>query len=95
MLIVDLTYIQPLAQVEKHLADHRQFLSQHYAQGNFLASGPKDPRTGGIIIALVDLEAMNDIIAKDPFYIHQVAEYKITSFDPVRHCPQIAELVKG
>ena len=93
MLIVDLNYTKPMSEVEKHLAAHRQFLSEHYDRGNFLASGPKDPRTGGIIVALVDEQTMKGIIQQDPFYQNQVAEYHITVFSPVLHCDEITDLV--
>jgi uncharacterized protein YciI len=94
MLIVDLTYIKPLSEVEKYLHDHREFLSRHYARGNFLASGPKSPRTGGIIVSLVKESTMNTIVQEDPFYIHKIAKYTITPFEPVLHRDEIATLLQ-
>ena len=40
-------------QIEPVLAPHMDFVKQCYAEGRFLVSGPKDPRTGGIVIATV------------------------------------------
>ena len=93
MLIVDLTYQVPLSDIEPHLKAHRDFLQTQYDLGHFIASGPKDPRTGGIIIALVDEQTMSELIAQDPFYIQQLANYTITVFNPVLHCPELATLI--
>ena len=45
MFIVLLTYKLPLAEVERHLAAHREYLDRQYAAGTFLCSGPQNPRT--------------------------------------------------
>ena len=50
MFIVNLTYIKPLDKVEKFLEKHIDFLNQYYTKGHFIASGRKNPRTGGIIL---------------------------------------------
>ena len=50
MFIVNLTYIKPLDTVEKFLEKHIDFLNQYYTKGHFIASGRKNPRTGGIIL---------------------------------------------
>jgi uncharacterized protein YciI len=47
MFIVTLHYVQPLAAIEAHLEEHRDFLDRNYAAERFLASGPQVPRTGG------------------------------------------------
>ncbi|MAZ78274.1 MAG: GTP cyclohydrolase [Legionellaceae bacterium] len=84
MLIVELTYLKPLEEVDKVLQAHRAFLQTCYDKGLFLASGPKNPRTGGIIIALTDQKTMKTLIEQDPFHQAGVAEYKITEFEPVK-----------
>lgn len=50
MFIVSLTYVKPLAKVEKHLNDHIAYLEKYYKTGKFICSGRKNPRTGGIIL---------------------------------------------
>lgn len=83
MFIVSLNYKCRLEEVDKHLDAHVAYLKQEYANGNFIASGRKVPRTGGVILSKVktknDLEA---ILAKDPFYQAGIAEYDITEFVP-------------
>lgn len=81
MFIISLTYQKPLEEIDAHLSKHVEFLKSHYAKGIFLASGRKNPRTGGIILALASNKAeIEAIIALDPFYIHGVAQYEITEF---------------
>ncbi len=84
MLIVDIVYKQDLVIVDKYLEDHRNFLQKYYDKNMLIASGPKDPRTGGIILANIDKESMEKLIKEDPFYQNNIADYKIISFDPVK-----------
>ena len=83
MFIVSLTYIRDIEEVDKLLDAHAAYLKQEYANGNFIASGRKIPRTGGIILScLKNKEELESIIAKDPFNKAGVAEYNITEFVP-------------
>ena len=84
MLIVDLIYKKPLSEVEQHVQEHRDFLQGYYDKNLLIASGPKIPKKGGVIIANMNLEAMQELIKQDPFYRKGIAEYKITEFDPVK-----------
>ena len=68
MLLIELTYKKPIDEVNNFLDQHRSFLNKYYENGIFLASGPKNPRAGGIIIAVANREAINTIILEDPFY---------------------------
>lgn len=83
MFIINLTYKVPLDKVDSFLKAHVKFLEEQYKLGNFLASGPKIPREGGVILALFDnkSEALVNI-EKDPFYIYGIAEYELTEFQP-------------
>ncbi len=84
MVVIELRYQKPLDQVEAFLEAHRNFLNTYYDQGVFLASGPKNPRDGGMIIALLSKEQAQEIIAQDPFYKEGIAAYKVIEFNPVR-----------
>ncbi|HLB43186.1 MAG TPA: YciI family protein [Gammaproteobacteria bacterium] len=49
-------------------------------------SGPKNPRTGGVIISLIDdREQLNIILSEDPFYTQNIADYEIIEFIPTKH----------
>lgn len=85
MFILLLTYKKPLAEVDRHLAAHREYLDRHYAAGTFLCSGPQNPRTGGVILCrAADRAAVDALTAEDPFRIYGVADYAITEFTPTK-----------
>ena len=93
MFIISLTYQKPLEEVDAHLNAHVEFLKSHYAQGIFIASGRKNPRNGGVILALATNRAeIEAVIAQDPFYIHDVATYEITEFTPSMTSPELSIL---
>lgn len=83
MYIIDITYTKPLTVINAHLDAHRAFLSEGYKNKHFVASGPKIPRIGGIILAnFPDIKSCQEYIALDPFYRHDLANYNITEFTP-------------
>lgn len=83
MFIVSVTYKCDLKEVDKYLDAHIAYLKQEYANGNFIASGRKIPRTGGIILSCVNnKDELEVILAKDPFNKAGIAEYGITEFVP-------------
>ncbi len=83
MFVINLHYLKDLLEVDRFVAEHRLFLKEQYAAGKFLLSGPKEPRTGGVIIALGDsLDEIETIIRADPFHREQIARYEITQFTP-------------
>ncbi|PRD45871.1 GTP cyclohydrolase [Phyllobacterium phragmitis] len=87
MYIVNLIYVKPLTEIEEHIRLHREFLDVYYAKDIFLASGPKNPRDGGIILASgkVSRTELDNILAEDPFQQHGLARYDITEFEPNKH----------
>ncbi|SNZ06980.1 YciI family protein [Cohaesibacter gelatinilyticus] len=83
LFTIDLNYIVPIEQVEPHISAHMDFLQRNYDQKRFLASGPKVPRTGGMIIAVgSSRQEIENLIKEDPFHIHALAAYEITEFVP-------------
>lgn len=93
MYVVMLSYIQPLSEVDRHLPAHREYLAEHYARGAFLASGPKEPRSGGVILAHAgSLDELQAILARDPFKIHGVADYEVVEFTVRATAPGLEQL---
>ncbi|MFC6066250.1 YciI family protein [Streptomyces ochraceiscleroticus] len=81
MFVLELTYTAPLDRVEAALDQHVAWVEQHFAAGHFLASGRKQPRDDGVIIASVDDRATAEkITQEDPFVTAGVCEYRITEF---------------
>ena len=78
--VVDLTYVAPLTEVDRWRDDHLTVLADFARRGVVAASGPKSPRTGGIIVTHhVDRGAVHELIAADPFAIHGLADYVVTA----------------
>ncbi|WP_295053743.1 YciI family protein [Sulfuricurvum sp.] len=93
MFIISLTYIKSLEEVDSLLREHVAYLSEQYSLGNFLVSGRKVPRNGGIILARgVVREEIETIITLDPFYRHGIATYEIMEFSPTMTVDQLAFL---
>lgn len=87
MFIAILSYKKPLEDVDRFLQAHRDYLAEHYATGDFIASGPQTPRTGGVImIKAENRAAVDSIIAQDPFNINGIADYQIVEFTPTMFC---------
>jgi len=83
VFVVSLTYKCPLEEVDSLLDAHVEYLKQEYANGNFIASGRKVPRTGGVILCSVKTrDEMEAILAKDPFHTAGIADYDIIEFIP-------------
>ena len=94
MFIVSITYRTDLSQVELLLAEHLDFLDSNYQAGHFLASGPKVPHTGGIILVnMPSRAALHTLLENDPFYRDGIAVYEITEFNVTKAAMHLSELV--
>ncbi|MDQ0792718.1 YciI family protein [Streptomyces sp. B1I3] len=81
MFILELTYTAPVERVDALLPDHVAWLDTQYEAGVFIASGRKEPRDGGVILAAGDDRARIEAVAAgDPFAVHGVCSYRITEF---------------
>ena len=81
MFVIELTYKVSLDQIDAHMREHVKFLKQYYASGNFVVSGRKIPRDGGIILAVGDTrEQIEAIVAEDPFHRFGLADFRIIQF---------------
>ncbi|WP_055698724.1 MULTISPECIES: YciI family protein [Streptomyces] len=91
MFILELTYTAPVAAVDEHLAAHVAWLDAQYEAGVFIASGRKNPRDGGVIIAVADDRArIEEITAADPFTVAGVCAYRVTEFFATKTAPELA-----
>lgn len=88
MFILLVNYKKDLEEVAKKLQAHREYLDKYYDLGKFVCSGRRNPRTGGVIICKdVDETEIRNIIAEDPFYSEQIADYEIINLTPTKHAP--------
>ena len=81
MFVIDLVYKADLAKIDAHMAAHMKFLKKYYAAGNFVVSGRKIPRDGGIILATgKSREEIEAIVKEDPFVEKGLAEFRVIEF---------------
>lgn len=80
MFVIELTYTSPLEKIDASMAAHVVFLKKYYAAGNFLVSGRKIPRDGGIILAVGSRDDIERIIKEDPFHKNGLAEFRVIEF---------------
>jgi uncharacterized protein YciI len=81
MFIIELIYKADLARIDAHMSAHVKFLKKYYAAGNFLVSGRKIPRDGGIIVASgASREQIEAIMNEDPFCKHALADVRVIEF---------------
>jgi uncharacterized protein YciI len=94
MIIIELTYKASLDQVEQYLQAHRDFLDRYYKEKIFIASGAKEPRTGGIILAMSDKKDIQAIIEEDHFYRSGIADYNVIEFNPSKMAEDFKALIQ-
>jgi uncharacterized protein YciI len=96
MFVIELTYRATLSEIDASMTAHVKFLKKYYAAGNFLVSGRKIPRDGGIIVAVAknrqDIEA---IIREDPFYERGLADFRIIQFRVSQRADDIPKRIDG
>src|SRR6266480_4908261 len=81
MFVIELIYKADLAEIDAHMSSHVVFLKKYYASGNFLVSGRKIPRDGGLILAVgASRQQIEAIVEEDPFYQHGLADFRIIAF---------------
>jgi len=81
MFVIELVYKASLEEIDAHMAAHVRFLKKYYAAGNFLVSGRKIPREGGIILAVGKTrQEIEAIVKEDPFHRHDLADFRIIEF---------------
>lgn len=80
-------YRLPFEAVSEHVDEHRAYLRELKAQGILLASGPMDPRTGGMLLLRVadsdSAAALDRIRDGDPFTKRSLAQYELIPWLPV------------
>ncbi len=95
MLVIELTRKKSSTEAEKYLEGHREFLKKYYDAGYFIASGPKVPRDGGIIIATGSKERIGEIIKEAPFYTEDITDYRIIEFNATKFCDEIKSIAQA
>jgi uncharacterized protein YciI len=96
MFVIELSYKAGLAEIDAHMAAHVVFLKKYYASGNFLVSGRKIPRDGGIILAVgTSRRQIEAIVEEDPFYKHGLADFRIVEFRASQRANDIQKRIES
>jgi len=94
MFVIELIYKSDLDRIDAHMSAHMKFLKKYYAAGNFLVSGRKIPRDGGIILAVgKSREQIESIAREDPFYTAGLADFRIIEFRASQKADDIQERI--
>ena len=92
--IVTLTFEVPFESFGDAVARHRAFLDGGYSSGLLLMSGPRAPRTGGIVLArAASMEELRAFFANDPYKLEGLATHDFVEFSPVKSQPFLADWV--
>lgn len=95
MFIALLTYKTSIDQVDEYLEEHNRYLDKNYQLGNFIFSGRRNPRIGGLILINQSAkEQVMETIAEDPFYKHGIAEYELIEFTPTKYDKKFLAFLK-
>lgn len=82
--IILINYKAPIEQIEATTLEHRAFLQEGYKKGFLLFSGPRVPRTGGLICAKGNsVEEMDEFFKNDPYRKKGLADYEFIQFRPL------------
>lgn len=94
MFVIELIYKAELSEIDSAMRAHMAYLKKHYAEGRFVASGRKVPRTGGIILALGNSAAEVEALVKDdPFVARGLADYRVIEFNLSQRAESIDALL--
>jgi uncharacterized protein YciI len=79
-------YRRPLEEIHTHQDAHRAYLRELKDKGVLIASGPCNPRFGGILLLRVaddDFRALDAVRDNDPFVKAGVVQYELLGWAPV------------
>jgi len=80
MIIIDITYTNPLSIIDQPLTPHKIFVEELSMLVVFVNYGRKVPRNGGIILEKTTLSNAKELVKRDPFFINNIAEFSFTEF---------------
>jgi uncharacterized protein YciI len=96
MFVIELVYKASLEEIDARMAAHVRFLKKYYASGNFLVSGRKIPREGGIILAVGKTrQEIEAIVKEDPFHKHGLADFRIIEFNASQKAGDIQSRIES
>ena len=96
LFVIELIYKASLPEIDASMTAHVRFLKKYYAAGQFLVSGRKIPRDGGVILAVADSrEQIDAIMREDPFCSRGLADCRVIQFRASQHAADIQRRMDG
>ena len=95
LCVVSLTYGDDIDAIDAAMSAHVDWLSDTYANGLLLASGRKQPRTGGVIIAIGSKAEVEALVEHDPFVSGGLASAEIIPFTASMAATPLADLLSS
>ena len=96
VFVIELTYTAELAEIDAAMAPHVAYLKKYYDCGNFVLSGRKIPRDGGVIVAVGESRERIEAIAReDPFHVRGLSDFRVTEFRASQRSEDLAKLLGG
>ncbi|MEV6210242.1 YciI family protein [Kitasatospora sp. NPDC051914] len=93
MFVVTVNYTASPAEVDPHRAAHGEWLSGLLAEGLLLAAGRRPSLTGGVyLVPAMPAEALDRLLAADPYLSHGVAAHTVVEFTPMLVAPGLEGL---
>jgi uncharacterized protein YciI len=86
LFVVTLTYRRPATEIDARLDAHRDWLVAHARADRIVVAGPLESHTGGLIMATcADRSELDQMMAQDPFVIHELVTVDVQGFMPALH----------
>jgi uncharacterized protein YciI len=83
--IAMIRYRRPLEEVVEVTDQHRSYLKELKEEGILVASGPMEPRTGGILLLRVPDDDVNGTLDRvrdgDPYVTFGLAQYELVAWN--------------
>jgi uncharacterized protein YciI len=84
--IIIIHYNESVDKINAIRPRHREFLENGYRDGMVLFSGPRVPRTGGLIAARGKTSGeVRNFFSNDPYLKENAARYEFIEFEPVHY----------
>lgn len=94
MFVIELIYKADLAKIDAAMRAHMAYLKKYYAAGQFLISGRKVPREGGVVLALGESrEQVEALVRQDPFVSRGLADFRVIEFRESQRAESIDALL--
>src|ERR1700749_4678561 len=82
-------------QLEPWRAAHTAWAARAFEAGIFVAGGRRVPSPGGIILAVHDRTAVDELIAREPFKQQGLAEIELQEIEIMSTAPGLEKLKHG